>query len=200
MITTADKSNGQCPVNVRFEYIEIDGAQAAENDIPIYSSCGNMTVDHAYIHNVGRTSRLTNNMAVTNSYVFSNRTGDSGAHRGAVGTNGGSNNVIRNNVLRCQGRGCSAAIPNYGDFAPVENFLVEHNLISTTGGYCVYGGSLSGKPYPHGSNIDFINNHFSREFYSTCGQFGVVSGFANGVRGNEWRGNVWHETGQPINL
>lgn len=112
MITTAKKSNGQCPVNVRFEYIEIDGAQAAENDIPIYSGCGNMTVDHAYVHNVGRSSRLTNNMVITNSYVFSDRTGNSGAHRGAVGINGGSNNVLKNNVLKCEGVGCSAAIPN----------------------------------------------------------------------------------------
>lgn len=198
MITTSKKSDGQCPVNVRFEYIEIDGAQAAENDIPIYSACGNMTIDHAYVHNVGRSSRLTNNVTVSNSYVFSNRTGDSGAHRGAVGINGGSDNVIYNNVLRCQGTGCSAAIPNYGDFAPIVNLRIEHNLLATTGSYCAYGGSLPGKPYPDGTNIDFIDNHFSTEFYPGCGHFGPVSGFANNVRGNEWRGNVWHETGLPV--
>lgn len=200
MITTDQKANGECPVNAVFEYIEIDGTLAAENDIPIYSSCGNMSVDHAYIHEVGRTSRLTRNMSVTNSYIFSSRTGGSGAHRGAVGTNGGSNFIVRNNVLRCAGTGCSAAIPNYGDFSPVENFLIEHNLISTTGGYCVYGGSLDAKPYPDASDVRFINNHFSTEFYPTCGQFGVVTGFENGVRGNVWSGNVWHESGQPINL
>lgn len=199
MITTSNKSNGECPVNVRFEYIEIDGALAAENDIPIYSACGNMTVDHAYVHNVGRSSRLTNNVTISNSYIFSNRTGDSGAHRGGVGINGGSNNVIYNNVLKCEGAGCSAAIPNYGDFAPVINLRIEHNLLATTGSYCAYGGSLAGKPYPEGTNIDFINNHFSREYHPTCGQFGPISGFANGVRDNEWRGNVWHDTGLPVN-
>ena len=102
--------------------------------------------------------------------------------------------------MKCAGTGCSAAIPNYGDFSPVENFLIERNLISTTGGYCVYGGSLDVKPYPDASDVRFINNHFSTEFYPTCGQFGVVTGFENGVRGNVWTGNVWHETGNPINL
>jgi hypothetical protein len=198
MITTSKKTDGSCPVNVRFEYIEINGANALENDIPIYSSCGNMTIDHAYIHNVGRSSRLTNNMTISNSYVFSNRTGDSGAHRGGVGINGGSDNVIYNNVLKCQGTGCSAAIPNYGDFAPVVNLRIEHNLLATTGGYCAYGGSLPEKPYPEGSNIDFIDNHFSTEFMPACGRYGPITGFANNVRGNEWRGNVWHETGLPV--
>lgn len=200
MITTSTKSDGQCPVNVRFEYIEIDGTQAAENDIPIFSNCGNMVVDHAYVHEVGRSSRLTNNMTISNSYIFSSRTGDSGAHRGGVGINGGSDNVIYNNVLKCEGTGCSAAIPNYGDFSPVVNLRIEHNLLATTGGFCAYGGSLPAKPYPEGSNIDFINNHFSTEYWPDCGRYGTVSGFANGERGNEWYGNVWHETGEAVNL
>jgi len=197
MITVAKKADGTCPANARFEYIEIDGALAAENDIPVYATCG-FVLDRAYIHNVGRSSRLTNNTTVQNSYVFSNRTGDSGAHRGGVGINGGSNNVIRNNVLRCQGTGCSAAIPNYGDFAPIENLVIEHNLLATTGSYCMYGGSLPSKPYPDGSNIKIINNRFSREFGPNCGQFGTLSGWEGGVRGNESSGNVWHETGEPI--
>jgi len=197
MITVAKKADGNCPANARFEYIEIDGALAAENDIPVYATCG-FVLDRAYIHNVGRSSRLTNNTTVQNSYVFSNRTGDSGAHRGAVGTNGGSNNVIRNNVLRCQGKGCSAAIPMYGDFAPVDGLLVEHNLLATTGSYCMYGGTLASKTYPEGSNIKIINNRFSREFGPNCGQFGTLSGWEGGVRGNESSGNVWYETGEPI--
>lgn len=192
------KADGSCPVGARFLYVEVDGRLAAENDIPVYSpSCG-WTVDHAYIHNVGRTSRMTNDSTLSNSYVFSNRTGDSGAHRGAVGTNGGRNNQIINNVLMCEGTGCSAAIPMYGDFAPVDGMLVVHNLLATTGSYCAYGGSLDSKPYPNGSNIRFIDNHFSTAYFSTCGRYGPISGFERGVRGNEFIGNVWHETGLPV--
>ena len=195
-----DDLNGVKPSNVRVEYVEIDGALAAENDIPIYlvGSAGTV-IDHAHVHNVGRSSRLANDGTIQNSYIFSNRTGDSGAHRGAVGINGGDNNVIFNNVLRCEGTGCSAAIPNYGDFSPVTNLRIEHNLLATTGSYCAYGGSLDSKPYPDGSNIDFVNNHFSREFFPTCGRYGPIAGYEEGVRGNDWTGNVWHESGEPLN-
>ena len=198
MIQVLEKADGTCPTNVLIEYTEIDGAAAAENDIPLYSPDCGYVFDHGYIHNVGRTSRIIDNTTISNSYIFSDRTGDSGAHRGAVGTNGGSNNQIINNVLMCEGRGCSAAIPMYGDFQPVDGLLVQHNLMATTGGYCAYGGSLDSKPYPLGSNIRFIDNHFSTRFFPTCGKYGTVTSFDNGVRGNEWAGNVWHETGRAL--
>ena len=197
MLHITNKADGSCPTGVLVEYTEINGTNAAENDIPIYMDCG-AVFDHGYVHDVGRTSRLTDNGTVSNSYVVSNRTGGSGAHRGAVGTNGGSNNQIINNVLMCEGVGCSAAIPMYGDFAPVNGMLVQHNLLATTGGYCAYGGSVNSKPYPDGSNVRFIDNHFSTRFFPTCGKYGTVTSFDNGVRGNSWSGNVWHETGRSI--
>lgn len=200
MIHVVAKADGTCPVNVKFEYVEIDGANAAENHIPLYAPKCGYTFDHGYIHNVGRSSRIVNDTTITNSYVYSSRTGDSGAHRGGIGINGGSNNALINNVVKCSGAGCSGALPMYGDFAPVENYLIQHNLLATTGSYCAYGGSLKSKPYPHGSNIRFIDNHFSTEFYDTCGRYGPIAGFDNNVRGNEFTGNVWHETGQPLNL
>ena len=194
------KSNGSCPTGTLYEYVEVDGRLAAENDIPVYSPGCGWTLDHAYVHQVGRTSRMTNDATVSNSYIHSSRTGDSGAHRGAVGTSGGRNNRIINNVLLCEGTGCSAAIPMYGDFAPVDGMLVQHNLMATTGSYCAYGGSVSSKPYPNGSNVKFIDNHFSTRFMPKCGRYGPLSSFDNGVRGNERRGNVWHETGLPVSI
>ena len=200
MIQVVEKDDGTCPTNVLIEYTEIDGAAAAENDIPLYSPDCGYVFDHGYVHNVGRTSRLIRDTTISNSYIFSDRTGDSGAHRGAVGTNGGTNNQIINNVLMCEGPGCSAAIPMYGDFAPVDGLLVQRNLLATTGGYCAYGGSLDSKPYPLGSNIRFIDNHFSTRYFPTCGKYGAIASFEEGVRGNEWAGNVWHETGLPLIL
>lgn len=200
MIQVVEKADGACPINARIEYTEIDGSNAAEDDVPLFSPQCGYIFDHGYIHNVGRTSRLVKDTTISNSYIRSNRTGDSGAHRGAVGTNGGSNNRIINNVLICEGTGCSAAIPMYGDFAPVDGLLVQRNLLATTGSYCAYGGSLSGKTYPHGANIRFVDNHFSTQFFATCGSSGPLSGFEDGVRGNTWSGNVWHETGAPVTL
>jgi len=198
MIQVKEGADGKCPQNVRFEHVEIDGAKAAENDIPLYSPDCGYTFDHGYIHNVGRSSRVVHDTTISNSYIFSNRTGDSGAHRGGVGNNGGTNNVLLNNVIKCEGTGCSAALPMYGDFNTVDGYRIEHNLLATTGSYCAYGGSLSGKPYSEGRNIQFINNHFSTEYFGTCGRYGPITGFDDGVRGNVWTGNVWHETGEPV--
>lgn len=160
-LSVRKRADGSCPVGTLFEHIELDGVLALESDIPVYSPGCPWTLDHAYVHNVGRSIRVVNDNTVSNSYIKSSRTGDSGSHRGAVGNNGGRNNKLVNNVLLCEGTGCSAAIPMYGDFAPVDGMLVERNLIATTGSYCAYGGSLSSKPYPSGSNIKFIDNHFS---------------------------------------
>ena len=91
-----------------------------------------------------------------------------------------------------------AGLPAPRDLDQFDGMLVQHNLLATTGGYCAYGGSLSGKPYPNGSNIRFIGNHFSRMYRQNCGTYGPLAGFANGVRGNEFRDNVWHETNEPI--
>ena len=88
----------------------------------------------------------------------------------------------------------------YGDFAPVDGLLVQGNLLATTGSYCAYGGSLPSKPYPDGSNIRFIDNHFSTRYNDTCGRYGPIAHFDEGARGNEWTGNVWHETGAPLDL
>lgn len=200
MIQVVETADGTCPTNVRIEYTEVNGANAAENDIPLYSPRCGYVFDHGYIHNVGRTSRLVNDTTISNSYVISDRTGGSGAHRGAVGTNGGSNNQIINNVLICEGAGCSAAIPMYGGNSPVDGLLVQRNLLATTGRYCAYGGSLTTKDHQEGSNIRFIDNHFSTMFNNSCGKSGPISGFEDGVRGNSWSGNVWHETGKPLIL
>jgi hypothetical protein len=192
-------ADGSCPENVRFEYVEVDGSRAADSDIPVYGgSCG-WTLDHAHVHDTGRAVRVVNDVVVSNSYIRTNRTG-SDAHRGAVGSNGGRNNAIIGNVLICEGTGCSAAVPMYGDFAPVSGILVQDNLIATTGGYCVYGGSVNSKEYPDGSGVRFIGNRFSTRFFDSCGRFGVIAGFERGVRGNEFTGNVWHETGESIGV
>lgn len=200
MLQVLRTASGRCPTNVRIEYTEINGANASESDIPLYSPHCGYIFDHGHIHNVGRSSRLVNNTTISNSYIFSDRTGSSGSHRGAVGINGGSNNRIVNNVLMCQGTGCSAAIPMYGDFGPVDGLLVQHNLLATTGSYCAYGGSIDSKPYPNGSYIRFINNHFSTKYFNTCGRYGPISGFENGVRGNVWSGNIWHESGRALRV
>src|SRR5699024_2061106 len=176
MIYIIRKDNGECPRNVRLEYIEVDGSRAPADSIPIYSpECG-FTIDHGLLHNLGRGIRIANDVRIENTYIHLARTWE-GAHRSGISTHGGKDVVVKDSAIFCENVGCSAAITMYGDHAPVQQVLVQHNLIATTGSYCVYGGSVDSKQYPHGANIKFIDNHFSTRYFPTCGRYGPITGF-----------------------
>ncbi|ACV80762.1 hypothetical protein Namu_4479 [Nakamurella multipartita DSM 44233] len=199
MINIRPKSDGACPANIRIEFVEIDGENAPSEAIAVYGSeanCG-FTFDHSKIVDTGRGIRMGSNVAVSNSYIYVNRTWD-GAHRTALSDNGGSNLQIKNNTLFCELPGCSAALSLYGSLAPIENVLIEGNLMSTTGQYCIHGGSVSSKDFPSGSNIRIVNNRFSTSLGARCGKAGPVASFDDGQDGNALSGNVWHENGEPV--
>ena len=93
-----------------------------------------------------------------------------------------------------------------GDFAPVQNNLIENNLFTGGGGggstICAYGGSSGNdgsKPYGNQArDIRFINNVFVRGASGQCGNLGAVKSFDAPRPGNVWRGNTW-DNGATIN-
>ncbi len=117
------------------------------------------------------------------------------------------NGTFRHNTLICEAasRGCSASLTGYGDFAPVQNNLIENNLfIGDLGGQasmCAYGGSSGAngdKPYgDQARDIRFINNVFTKGATGRCGKNGAVAHFDASRPGNQWSGNVWDD-GTPL--
>lgn len=193
-------ATGVVPTNVLIEHVEIAGQPGVGLGPPaVYSAQGNWTLRHADIHDVGSGPRLASNCTVEHSWMHSTPTTDPTEHKSGVGCNGGAHNVVRNNVIECDATGCSGALVLYGDFAPIDDVLVEGNLLNTTGSYTVYAGSVSSKPFPDGSNIRFIGNRFGRKFHPTGGRHGPVASWEPG-RGNEWSGNVWDDTGEPVEV
>jgi len=88
----------------------------------------------------------------------------------------------------------TAAIALFQDFGVQHDAIIENNLLAG-GAYALYGGSGKlGASY----NIKVIGNVFSREVYPTSGQYGPVAYWDNGS-GNVWQGNVWADTGRPVN-
>ena len=123
----------------------------------------------------------------------------------------GQRTTIRHNTIVCDAptvppdAGCSAGLTGYGDFGPVRNNTIDHNLFrATTGGTCAYGGSSAGKPFSEGAaNIRFTDNVFERGPRASdhgtfvCGGYAAVMDFDPSAPGNVWRGNTFDD-GSPV--
>lgn len=142
--------------------------------------------------------------AVVSSYVHGQFRDDSGrAHESGIRMGAGS--VIRGNTIVCDApdvapdAGCSAALTGYGDFAVVQNNVIDGNLFGAgSGGYCSYGGSTGGKPFSSGTrDIRFTNNVWQRGDSGKCGFYGPITSFDSNAPGNVWSNNTWDD-GTPV--
>jgi hypothetical protein len=119
----------------------------------------------------------------------------------------GAGATILHNTIICDApdfppdAGCSAAMTGYGDYAVVENNLIQNNYFgATTGGYCAYGGSTLGKPFSAGANnIRFIDNVFQKgprlndQGNPDCGYYGAITAFDINAPGNVWSNNRYSD-------
>ena len=182
--------------------VEIDGQNSDPNG---QSGIGdnNYTCIRCNVHNTGRGAAVGSNVTIRDSY-FHDFAGVPGAHMSAAGSNGGANNVIVHNTLDCvsvTGQGaCSGAFVMYGDFAPIDNWLIQNNWFASPGSYCVYAGSDSSgaKPFPHATRLTIVDNLWSRKYTAVCGEFGPVTGWEPNT-GSTWTGNRYTD-GQPITV
>lgn len=114
--------------------------------------------------------------------------------------------TYRHNSITCEanrvpGSGCSAGLTGYGDFAPVQNNLIERNLFYRGGNggstACAYGGSSGddgSKPYgSQAMNIRFISNRFVRSDNGLCGNLRTIIDFNPSRPGNVWTDNLYHD-------
>ena len=151
------------------------------------------------------------NCTVQQSFVHGQYTDKRGIDHES-GIRMGSGSVLRGNTIGCTApdvppdAGCSAAITGYGDFDTVEKNTIEGNLIlAGSGGYCVYGGSTTGKPFSAGvNNIKFIDNIWQRGTSMgdggrgyVCGWWGPITSFDSHAPGNVWSNNLYDD-GTPV--
>lgn len=76
----------------------------------------------------------------------------------------------------------------------ISNRIITDNLLAG-GTYPIYGGFAFGNSTSH---IVISDNHFSRIFFSTSGQYGTDADYNDSDPGNVWSGNVWDDTGQSV--
>jgi hypothetical protein len=182
--------------NIMISDVEIDGL----GQMPQAALLGNngFTCLRCNIHHGGRAVSMGGDVVIQDSWLHDEVSGP-GTHNTAAGSNGGSNMTVRHSVLDINTpEGASAALSFYGDFSPVDNITVDNNLFNG-GAYCTMAGSVEGKPYPQATNVRYTNNHFGRKYAANCGQYGPVAFFDGSAQGSVWSGNVWDDTGAPIN-
>ncbi len=183
--------------------VEIDGTGHVTANGEAAIGYDNYSCLRCNIHGSGRGFNFANDVTIKDSWSHDFTYVD-GAHQSAAGSNGGHNNNVTHNRLDCGAQGCSGALVMYGDFDPVDNNVIQNNLFDG-GAYCLYGGSTgtsSGKPYPHGTNIKILDNHFGKKYPSangrTCGWYGPVAAWEANA-GNVWSGNVWDDGSGAVN-
>jgi hypothetical protein len=146
-----------------------------------------------------RSAYCANNCLIENSWVHA-QGGDPGGDAHFSGIRMSQNGTFRHNTITCEalrgpGTGCSAGLTGYGDFAPVQNNLIENNrFIGGNSTFCAYGGSSPSKPYSnYARNIRFVNNTFVRGASGFCGNLGTIASFSQSAPGNVWSGNYYDD-------
>lgn len=187
----------------------VDSEIHVGNTLDTGISRGNMKLNRVEITGGRRSVYCQYNCLIENSLVHK-QSGDVGGQAHFSGMRMEQNGTFRHNTITCEalrgpGTGCSAGLTGYGDFAPVQNNLIENNLFLGGGGggstVCAYGGSSGsngGKPYGHlANNIRFIDNVWVKGANGKCGTYGPILDFDLTRPGNVWQGNTWSD-GTPL--
>jgi len=181
--------------------VEIDGSSLTDPTDIQEAAIGKdgYTCLRCNVHHTLRGADMGESVTLRDSY-FHDFKGVDEAHMSAAGSNGGGDNVIVHNTFDCNsvtGQGaCSGAFVMYGDFAPIDNWLIQNNWFASPGSYCVYAGSLDLKPFPNATNVVFLANLWSKKYTPQCGEFGPVTGWEPNS-GNSWNENRY-TTGELI--
>jgi hypothetical protein len=185
-INTGGIDGGEEYHGTLIEDVTVDGRGVAEMGVEGL----NYTARRVEVLRTKNGFRLSKNSTVEDSWVH-DLFSEPGDHRSGIGANGGSDIIIRGNNIDCGTTpGCSGALVLYPQPSQT-NVLVERNLLNG-GGYCTY------PPDHSASNVRYLNNEFGRRAYPNCGYYGPRAATLPTGNGNQWIGNVWQDTRQPV--
>ncbi len=169
-------------------------------------SLGNYTLERVNIHGGQMSALCVKDCVVSDSWFHGQYVpSDQDWHLGGFLSNGGSNMVVQRNTIACDtpnnemGGGCSGDLNLFGDFAPVENILIDGNLFLESPGatYCLNLGYNAFKPFgPDASNVDVTNNTVQRGANGKCASVAVGTDYMIGgipAPGNSWTNNSWDD-------
>jgi hypothetical protein len=168
------------------------------NDTPFAIENDAYTLTRVNIFNMGGGASAGTNVTIQDSWIHGQGNATE-SHKGGIYSGGGTNSVYRHNNVECDdgALGCTDAIGFLSDFGDSTYYVVDDNLMNTTGAACFYGSGSTAKPYAP-NHLTVSNNHFGRKYHDTCGLYAPVSFFDVNAVGNVWTNNVWDDTGLPV--
>lgn len=187
--------------NVLLEDVEIDGARVHAEGAGLGGS--GFTCRRCDIHGMARGVQPGDHAVIEDSYIH-DLYGTSISENASFQSNGGGHYVIRGNHFDMNRVPTGGGVLSlYGEYAPINDVLVENNLFNGGGSYAVWGAdqrdSDDKNPAFSAKNTRFFNNAFGRKYYSKCAQYGPVAAFNTRATGNRWSGNYWLDTRKPVN-
>ncbi|MEU4695273.1 hypothetical protein [Actinoplanes sp. NPDC023714] len=184
--------------NVLIEDVEIDGAKVHARGAGLGGS--GFTCRRCDIHGMARGVQPNDNVVIEDSWIH-DLYGTSNSENAAFQSNGGSHLVIRGSNLEMNEVPFGGmALALIGDYAVLDDILVENNLFNGGGSYAIWAGDAADDKDPKfkARNTRFLNNAFGRKIYPKCGYYGPVAGWDGSMPGNRWSGNHWLDSGKKI--
>jgi hypothetical protein len=194
--------NAEGGAGMTFTHCELDGSSLPNSD-----SVDNQATDGTYqfcnIHGGFRGIQWSKFVNEQDNWLHDFRELTSGTHRCTTATNGmspGGSAVIQRSWLEAGQWGAELSGENcmYGDFAQVHDVTVTGDVLVDSGSYQIYGGSCSGKTFPHASNVHVVNNVYGPSPVSgpPGAQYGHLACWEGGVNGNAEYSNQAVPVGQ----
>ena len=165
---------------------------------PLVSRTG-YTLLRANLHGYGDIIRADGNAVIQDSWLHNpvNAAGVDPHNDVIQSTNATRIRIIHNRLEHTPGATQTSCILLKADIGPISDVIVDNNLING-GGYSVYWYDSGYKS----TNGKFTNNRWMR---SPTGGMWPKGGYwgpwaSNAASAPVWSGNVWDDTGTPINL
>ena len=143
----------------------------------------------------------SDNFLIQDNYIHNLTKESSNGHIDGFQTEGSKHGIIRHNTIKIS-QGQNACIALWNGRLDTDDILVENNLLAGSG-FTVYAEDYHpSEKEPAGgkslTNIRFINNAFSTEFFPFVGSYGVW--YPRGSTTDTWirKGNYILETGENI--
>jgi hypothetical protein len=191
-----ENSNNNSPVYIIDS--DIDGTGIADPNVVAYSfgfgGCG--MIERCRIFGMGSGLNMGGNVSllIEGNYIYGLRAGNnlamsSGSHNDGFTTRAyvGPGMIVRNNRIDCSSGHDTGALFLQPTFGPLNNILVEGNLLEGLGGHLI----LEDKDYPYGTNISAVNNRFAPP--------GVGYMDSGGPGWFHWLDNYMNDPSQPDN-